>query len=173
MITIETEYCNPISQDFYDDTVYSIDLNLIPCTCGHSGCLIWYGSYSRKLRQGDSIFLLRVARVFCNSCGHSHALLLSPIVPYSQIPLPVQASIAQCYENGSGYRDILAAHSFIDANTISSVIRSYRRHWKERLASMLIRLMPLRELVRDCFVHFSRPFMQIKNTPNKLFLSPT
>lgn len=48
MITIETEYCNPISQNFYDHTIYSIDLALLPCTCGHSGCLIWYGSYSRN-----------------------------------------------------------------------------------------------------------------------------
>lgn len=101
MITIETEYFNPISQDFYDNTIHSIDLALLPCTCGHLGCLIWYGSYSRNLRQGNSNLLLRVARVLCKSCGHSHALLLSPLVPYSQIPLPVQVSIVRSYEDGS------------------------------------------------------------------------
>lgn len=173
MITIETEYCNPISQDFYDDIIYSIDLALLPCTCGHSGCLIWYGSYTRNLRQGDSLLLLRVARVFCNSCGHSHAILLSQIVPYSQIPLPVQASIVLSYENGSGYRDILACQSFIDENTISSILRSYRHHWRQRLISARLCLSPLRELVRGCFAFFSRPFMQIKNTRNKFFPAPT
>ena len=30
IITIETEYFNPISQDFYDNTIYSIDLTLLP-----------------------------------------------------------------------------------------------------------------------------------------------
>ncbi len=173
MITIETEYCNPISQDFYDNTVYSIDLALLPCPCGHLGCLIWYGSYSRKIRQGDSALLLRVARVFCNSCGHSHAILLSPFVPYSQIPLPVQASIIQSYEDGSGYRAVLAAQPLIDENTISSIIRSYRHHWQERLLSSQLHISSLRNLVRECFALFSRPFMQIKTTRNKLFPLPT
>lgn len=173
MITIETQYCNPISQDFYDNTIDSIDLAMLPCTCGHLGCLIWYGSYSRRLRQGDSLLLLQVARVFCKYCGHSHALLLSPIVPYSQIPLPVMASIAQSYEDGSGYQDILISHPLIDENTISSIIRSYRRHWRERLTCAQLGLSSLRHLVRSCFVLFSRPFMQIKTTRNKLFLPPT
>lgn len=173
MITFQTEYCNPISQDFYDNTIFSIDLTLLPCTCGRSGCLIWYGSYSRGLRLGDSFLRLRVARVFCTSCGHSHALLLSQIVPYSQIPLPVHAAAAQAYEDASGYRDILACQPLIDENTISSIIRSYRRHWRQRLISAQLCLSPLRQLVRNCFALFSRPFMQIKSTPNKLFLSPT
>lgn len=103
MITIETEICNPISQTFYDDTVLSLDLNLITCTCGHTGCLVWYGSYTRKLRLEDQVISLKIARVFCNSCHHTHALLLSSIVPYSQISLEVHASIAEAYENGAGY----------------------------------------------------------------------
>lgn len=173
MITIETEYCNPISQKFYDDIISSIDLALLPCACGHSGCLIRYGSYFRRVRQGDSLLLLRVVRVFCKSCGHSHALLLSTVVPYSQIPLPVQASIVQRYEDSSGYRDILAEQPLIDENTISSIIRSYRHHWRERILSALPGRPTLRQLVRACFVLFSRPFMQIKTTRNKLFLPPT
>lgn len=169
MITIETD------QDFYDNTIHSIDLTLLPCTCSHSGYIIWYGSYSRRLRQGDSVLLLRVARVFCNSCGHSHALLLSPIVPYSQLPLPVQVSIAPCYEDSSGYRHVLACQPLIDENTISSIIRSYRHHWQERLISeqLCLSLSSLMELVRGCFAYFSHPFMQIKTTRNKLFLLPT
>ena len=119
MITIETEYCNPISQIFYDNVVSSIDLALLHCTCGHSGCLIWYGSYSRKIRQGDSVLL------------------------------------------------------FIDENTISSILRSYRQHWRERLASGQLRLSSLWDLVRGCFALYSRPFMQIKTTRNKLFPAPT
>ncbi len=173
MITIETEICNPISQTVYDNTVLSLDLNLITCTCGHTGCLVWYGSYTRKLRLENQVIPLRIARVFCSSCHHTHALLLSSIVPYSQIPLEVHASIAQSYENGSGYKEILSTQSCIDENTISSVIRSFRRHWRERLRSKSVPLYPLRSLVRSCFAFFSRPFMQIKSTRNKLFSPPT
>lgn len=173
MITIEAEICNPFSQTFYDNTVLSLDLNLVACTCGHTGCLIWYGSYTRKLRLEDQVISLRISRVFCNSCHHTHALILSPIVPYSQIPLEVQASIAESYERHSGYKEILDRQSCIDENTISSIVRSFRLHWRERLRSQSLRLYPLRSLIRSCFAFFSRPFMQIKRTPNKLFSPPT
>lgn len=173
MITIETEFCNPISQTFYDNTVLSLDLNLITCTCGHTGCLVWYGSYTRKLRLDNHVIPLKIARVFCSSCHHTHALLLSSIVPYSQIPLEVHASIAESYENGSGYKEILDAQSCIDENTISSIVRSFRRHWRERLRSQSVPLYPLPSLVRSCFAFFARPFMQIKRTRNKLFSPPT
>lgn len=173
MITIEADFCNPISQEFYDKIIHSLNLNQITCTCGHAASLIWYGSYFRKVRMADQVILLRVARVLCTACGHTHALLLSSIVPYSQIPLPVQAAVAECYEKRSGYREILAGQSFIDENTISSILRSYRRHWKERLLAHSLSLQSFTDLVDSCFSFFSRPFMQIKTTPNKLFLFPT
>ena len=173
MITIETEICNPISQTFYDDKVLSLDLNLITCTCGHTGCLVWYGSYTRKLRLEDQVISLKIARVFCNSCHHTHALLLSSIVRYCQIPLQVHASTAQAYENGAGYKEILVTQSCIDENTISSIVRSFRRHWRERLRSQAVRLYPLCSLIRSCFAFFSRPFMQVKSTRNRLFYPPT
>lgn len=173
MITIYADFCNPISQEFYDDIIFSIDLAQVSCTCGHFGCLIWYGGYTRKVRLADRVICLRVSRVFCNVCSRSHALLLSSIVPYSQIPLQVQADIAECYEKKCGYRSILSCQCFLDENTISSVLRSYRRHWKERLLSHSISLQPPDTLVHRCFAFFSRPFMQIKTTTNKLFLLPT
>lgn len=173
MITIETEFCNPISQTFYDNTVLSLDLNLVTCTCGHTGCLIWYGSYTRKLRLKDHSITLRIARVFCNSCHHTHALLLASIVPYSQIPMEVHADIAESYEKGSGYKEILDRQSCMDENTIFSIVRSFRLHWRERLRSLSVPLYPLSSLVRSCFAVFARPFMQIKRTCNKLFSPPT
>ena len=87
MITVKTENYNHISQDFYNKTISSLDLNLIPCTCGHSGCLIRYGSYRRSIQLADEVLSLSVVRVYCKNCGHTHALLLSSMVPYSQIPL--------------------------------------------------------------------------------------
>ena len=173
MITIEADFDNPISQDFYNKIIYSLNLNQITCTCGLTGSLIWYGGYHRKVRMADHVILLRVARVFCTACGHSHAILLSSLVPYSQIPFCIQVSIADCYEKKSGYRCILDSQSCIDENTISSIIRSYRKHWQQRLRSFGLSFTSLHDLLRGCFAAFSRPFMQIKTTRNKLFLSPT
>lgn len=65
MITIEVDFDNPISQDFYNKIIFSLNLNQIHCTCGLAGSLIWYGGYYRKVRMADRVIFLRVARVLC------------------------------------------------------------------------------------------------------------
>ena len=173
MITIQTENYNLISQDFYNKIIDSLDLNLISCTCGHSGCLIRYGSYKRNVQLKDEKITLTVVRVFCTVCGHTHALLLSSIVPYSQIPLNLQISVIHTYESGLSLQPILAEHCLIDENNLKSVIRSYRLYWQQRIRSAALSFIERNSLVIGCFSHFSRQFMQIKTTVNKLILLPT
>ena len=173
MITIKIENYNLISQEFYNKTIDSLDLNLIPCTCGHSGCLIRYGSYKRKVQLKDEVVSLTIVRVYCTTCGHTHALLLSSLVPYSQIPLDTQMAVIHAYESGLPLENILADQCFVDENNLKSIIRSYRLHWKERLRSAGLAFSEWSSLVIGCFSHFSRQFMQIKTTVNELFLLPT
>lgn len=173
MITIETENYNHISQDFYDKTINSLNLNQVSCTCGLSGCLTFYGSYKRKVQLPDEILILTVARVYCSACGHTHALLLSSIVPYSQIPAAVQADAIIAAVEGTSIGSVLEIQCCVDESNLRSVIRAYRLHWKERLLSESIPVTPVHLLVRKCFSCFSRAFMQIKSTRNKLFLLPT
>ena len=173
MITIETENYNLISQDFYNKVIHSIDLNQITCPCGHSGCLIFYGSYKRKLQLQDEILILTVARVYCSICGHTHALLLSSIVPYSQFPLSVHVDIIVASEEAASPITVLDNQEFIDESNLRYIIRVFKQHWHQRLRSEGILFSPLSRLVRNCFLYYSRQFMQIKNTTNKLFIAPT
>ncbi len=173
MITVKTENYNHISQDFYNKTIDSLDLNLIPCTCGHSGCLIRYGSYRRNVQLADKVLSLSIVRVYCKTCGHTHALLLSSMVPYSQIPLILHAQLIHAHEHKTGLHDILAQQYWVDENNLKSIIRNYRSHWKQRIFSMRLHLPDIPSLICGCFSHFSRQFMQIKSTSNKLFIPPT
>ena len=52
MITLSTDFCNPISQDFYDDLLSSIQFHRLSCSCGLSGCLKIHGYYTR----GDQVW---------------------------------------------------------------------------------------------------------------------
>ena len=173
MITIKTENYNLISQDFYNKTIDSLDLNLVSCICGHSGCLIRYGSYRRKIQLTDRIFSLSIVRVYCKVCGHTHALFLSSMIPYSQIPLVLQVRLLQAYEHNTGFQNILAEQYCVDENNLKSIIWNYRLHWKQRLLSMRLHLPDLPSLISACFSFFSRQFMQIKSVSNKLFVLPT
>jgi hypothetical protein len=173
MITVETENYNHISQDFYNNTINSLDLALIPCTCGHSGCLIHHGVYKRSIQLADTLITLSVIRIYCKECGHTHALLLSSMVPYFQIPLQLYVNTIIAAEHQTGFASLLDGRVCVDENNLKSILRNYRLHWCERLRAVSLCLTDLSRLVSGCFSHFSRQFMQIKTTRNILFVPPT
>ena len=154
-------------------TIKTENYNLISCVCGHSGCLIRYGSYRRSIQLADRVLSLSIIRVYCKACGHTHALLLSSMIPYSQIPLVLHVRLIHAYEHETGFRNILAEQYWADENNVKSIIRNYRLHWKQRLLSMRLHLPDIPSLISRCFSCFSRQFMQIKSTSNKLFILPT
>lgn len=173
MITIGHELDNPFSQDFYDKVIESIQFHQLSCPCGHSSCLVRHGAYLRTVKVGNTQFRLRVCRVKCSHCGSTHAILLSCIVPYSQILLPDAVAILACQERRTGFSAFLDRHLSIDENNIKAILSRYRKHWQQRLLAHGICLLPLAGLVHRCFRSFSRQFLQIKTTPNLLFGLPT
>lgn len=100
MITIFVPDCNQISQSFYDSLIHDLQLHQLTCSCSHSACLSVHGYYKRTVKLSSGAIRLRVCRVKCSECGATHALLLSSMVPYSQIPLPDQQRICRDYEEG-------------------------------------------------------------------------
>ncbi len=173
MITIFVRDCNPISQSFYDSVIYNLPFHQLTCSCGHAACLSIHGYYRRTVKLPSGPLWLRVCRVKCSECGATHALLLSSIVPYAQIPLSDQQRICNDYENGKCVRSVCVCNPSIDENNVKSVLRNYRRCWREMLRSLRIPLSPINALVRSCFSDYSSQFMQIHRRINKLFFVPT
>lgn len=174
MITVTVEECNSFSQDYYDSIVFSLQIHQLTCSCGHSGCLTLHAYYKRKVKPPDgSEVILRITRVKCSEWGATHAILLSSIVPYSQISLSVQQIIVDAYESDDDTLSVCTDTGTIDENNVKSVIRRYLRHWQQRLLSFRIVLSPIRLLVERCFSFYSVQFMQIRRTFNTLFATPT
>lgn len=173
MITLSVDICNPVSQDFYNKTIYNLPFHRLVCTCGHSGCLTIHGYYDRSIKSGDSCLKLHICRVICSECGRTHALLLSSMVPYSQISTTQQIDIICHSESDGDFSELMDNTPSIDENCVHSVIRRFRQHWKQRLLSEAITIMPDTDFIKCCFSSFRRQFMQIKSTPNILFLTPT
>lgn len=103
-----------------------------------------------------------------NECGSTHALLLSGPVPYSRTKLQDQADII-CGKS----QTVMERNPLVDESCVRSILRMFRKHWKQAILSASIPLHPLRRLVDGCFSFSSRQFMQIKRTPNILFLKST
>ena len=105
----------------------------------------------RKLRQ--------------NSCVAAVA-----IVPYTRIRLEEQLEIMRQSKGERAYKAVMNANALIDESDVRSVIRRYRRYWKERLISFGLSIREEAEaLVKGRFQYFRRQFLQIRGSPNGLF----
>ena len=169
MITIFVPDCNQISQSFYDSVINNLQFHQLTCSCSHSACLSVHGYYRRTVKLPSGALRLRVCRVKCSECGTTHALLLSSMVPYSQIPLSYQQKVCKDYEEGRSVSMVCESNPSIDENNVKSILRNYRLCWREKLRSLRISLFPLGDLVRSCFSDYSSQFMQIHQRANRLF----
>jgi len=173
MITLLVDNCNNFSQEFYDSVVFSIQLHQLQCSCGRSGCLRVHAYYHRTVRTPESRVKLRIMRVKCSECNRTHAILLSSIVPYSQISLETQRSIVVSLENGSDPMSVCTPADAIDENDVKHVVRVYRKFWREKLLSERIGTTEILEMIRRCFACFAAQFMQIRSGANLLFSNTT
>ncbi len=169
MITVLVKDSNHFSQEFYDQIIAGLQLQSLECTCGKKGCLILYGHYTRIVKYKSKTIRLSVQRVMCTECHTTHALLLSLIVPYSQIPLADQQEILEDIDQGQSPDPVLDRNTLIDENNVKYIIRQFRRHWKQRLLSIGKTLQD--NLTVPCLHAFFRQFMQIHRTRNKLYTS--
>ena len=162
MITIKCDLDN-INQEKYDEIINNLDFNRLICPkCNHSDLII-HGYYTRRLKTKIGTIYLRILRVICKTCGSTHALLLSCLVPYSSVDLKSHIRII----NNDDINGLMEEISDIDESNIAYVLRMFNRYFKERLLSVSISIDS--NLVFNCFKYFKRQFMQIKCTSNILF----
>lgn len=173
MITVTVKDCNSISQKIYNSIIHQLPFHQLRCSCGHAACLTIHGYYSRSFKMPGGTIEIKICRVKCSECGKTHAILLSSMVPYSQIRLVDQLQIVMALEAGEDPFDVCSSNPSIDEDNVKYVLRSYRRHWRERLRSEWIPFVSLYSLIRHCFSFYSRQFMQIRRTVNSLFKIPT
>lgn len=173
MITLFVEESNPLTPNFYNKILNQFQFHRLTCPCGHSSCLSIHGYYNRFIKTPTGKLCFRICRVICNVCGHTHAILLSSMVPYSQISTSNHIAIISNFESATSQANIMNSNPFIDESNYRYILRCYLAYWREKLFSERILLSSFPKLITSCFSFFSRQFMQIKCTPNILFLNTT
>jgi len=158
-------------QDAYARILKALFLPDIPCSCGHKGCLVSFGTYTRFVKFNSVKVMLTVKRVRCKECGRTHAILPSELVPYSQIGLRDQQNIisASC-DNTNDHSSVMNSNNLIDESNVRHIIRQFRQYWLDRLVSMSMSVLD-DLLISNCFKHYHLQFMQVHRTPNVLFIS--
>lgn len=173
MITLFVEENNPLTPNFYNYLINNLQFHQLTCPCGHSGCLSIHGYYNRSIKLPEGKVTFRICRVICEHCGHTHSILLSSMVPYSQVSTADHIAIIDNYINHNSKDTVMNSNPYIDESCYRYIIRNYLKYWCEKLRSERLSLSPICQLIQSCFAYFSRQFMQIKITPNIIFLNTT
>ena len=172
MITLFVEDYNPLTPDFYNYFLSKIQLHQLSCPCGHAGCLHIHGYYKRFIKTPSGKLPFRILRVKCECCGHTHAILLSSMVPYSQISLSDHLQIIQAADTAD-LSSFMDSNPSIDESNCRFILRNFRKCWHQKILSEHIPLNRMKNLITCCFRCFSQQFMQIKRTANILFMNTT
>ena len=173
MITLLTGNFNRISQEIYSSFISRLQIYRLTCpSCGMSGGFIVHGYYSRSVRTEDGPVTLRIMRLKCR-CGKTHAVLLSSMIPWSQISLADTVLILESGGNSESYIALQLRIPDISISLIRDIRARFHRFFEQRLLSEKIPLSPPDSLVRSCFRSFSRQFMQTRQGLNILYEAPT
>ena len=127
-----------------------------------AGCLVRHGYYSRKLKTQEGTIVLRILRVKCKECGRTHAILPELVVPYTQIPADLQQKMLSYSLGSPELESLMQDNTDITESNVLAVKSRYRQEWKERLATMAMKVQDsILDLIRRAFQSFHRQFMQI------------
>ena len=98
-----------------------------------------HGYYIRHIRRDEgSIAPIRIMRVKCSFCDHTHTLLTASVVPYSRTPLAEQNAVLDLSEQGKSTSVIADRVPSVDENNVKAITRRYLLHWLERLLAGMI-----------------------------------
>lgn len=163
MITIYVkDFNSEVTQESYDAIIHNLDINTLQCpNCNHFNFKI-HGYYDRPVKTSNDLIRLVVMRVKCLSCGRTHAILLSLLVPYQSIQLKEQIRII----NNDNIDTLMLDNPFINESDISRVKYNYKHFYSQRLISEKIILDD--NITLNSFKYFKRQFLQIKQCSNIL-----
>lgn len=162
MITGIFENYKVITPKNYNCAIENLNLHRLSCSCGHAGCLIRHGYYTRGLKTPLGTITLRILRVKCKECGCTHALLPELVVPYSRLPANLQQMML-LYPLGSDELErIMTENPDITESDVLRVRYGFRHHWQQRLKAIGADLCScIQQLMDQCYMAFRRQFMQI------------
>lgn len=99
--------------------------------CNSTGLQSW-GSYARQVRvmtaDGQTTVELRIPRLRCPHCGHTHAVIIPGLVPYRWYGLAFILCVAVRYLSGSGTVTAICDHFQIAVGTLYRWMETVREH---------------------------------------------
>ena len=131
----------------FDKYVSSVNIETLVCPfCGAKHALSPFASYKRHLVTYDNNTaqdnMIIILRYICSSCGHTHALLPSVIVPYMSFSFKFTISIIHDYLVYKYHSvEAMCEHFEIAISTFYRILNKFKKHkqiWLGLLEDKLI-----------------------------------
>lgn len=162
MISLKVDnFKGELSQQSYDDYINLIDVHSLTCTCGSHDNVI-HGYYQRMVRTDKNNIKLRILRIRCKSCGKTHAVLMSLIIPYKSVCLNTSIRIIKKDKIDS----LMIENIQIDEQIISRIQKVFNERYKKWMS--LSKLTFDDDLVYKSFIDFKSNFLQVRKGPYNL-----
>jgi len=123
-------------KNIFDVHMKTISTDTLVCPfCGAKHALSPFASYKRHLVTYDNNEvqdnIITISRYMCSSCGHTHALLPSVIVPYMSFSFKFIVSIVHDYlvHKFNSVED-MCEHYAIAISTFYRIVRKFKEHKK-------------------------------------------
>ena len=136
---------------------------------GKQGHFILWGFYSRQISTGISgTALVRVQRIRCTCCRHTHAILPGETVPYSSFPAELQIRLIQARLDGddASRDDLLEKYFSRDDDDEHLIWQRFKKKWRERSRKAGASMdSPVSVITEKCVTLLRQQFMQAGPAP--------
>ena len=131
----------------FDKYISSLNIETLVCPfCGAKHSLSSFSSYKRHLvtydNNTDQDNIITIHRYICSSCGHTHALLPSVIVPYSSFSFKFTVSLIHDYLVHKYHSvEAMCEHYGIAISTLYRILNKFKKDkqiWLGLLGDKLI-----------------------------------
>lgn len=154
MISLFSELCKCFKQisfeneiNIFDEYMTAINIDDLVCPfCGSKHTLSTFASYIRHLVTYDNNEvhnnIITISRYICSSCGHTHAILPSVIVPYLSFSFKFTVSVIHDYlVRKFNSVEAMCEHYDIAISTFYRILSKFKEHkqlWLGLLEDKLI-----------------------------------
>lgn len=181
--SFEETFVSSKFQKIYDDF---IDLILLPLILkdqlicpfcreeGRSGHFTLWSVYSRLIRtetDSEKTERIRIRRIRCTCCRHTHAILPELIVPYSSLPAGLHLKLVQAVLEDKDKAAEDLRQEYCSDRSEKRIRRLFLEKWKERLHKTGTSLdSPISVITKKCVSAFREQFMQPGPVSASVFL---
>lgn len=141
MIRLFSQLCKCFKQisfeneiNIFDEHMKTLNIDVLVCPfCGAKHALSSFASYKRHLVTYDNNTvqdnILTILRYICSSCGRTHALLPSVIVPYMSFSFKFTVSLIHDYLVHKYHSvEAMCEHYGIAISTFYRILKKFKEH---------------------------------------------